>query len=276
MAAGGPKLQERCKMAAEILATGLASGICPEAALLGVRGAEGVIRLQSRQGSCFLISIAGQPSIFAKLLSDEAKAENETYYAKMVSGAGISCPRIEAQHGRAIARRYIEGKSASDELEAIKEWGDAQSAARLCFKMGKILAQVHSLRSKAGHGIIVKDANLRNFIVSTGNKLSIIDLADASEGDQAEDLGGLLIHIMTHRPAFSHLSWDMARAALSGYESAAGYGNDWRWYANGIRRAFAVASARRSDPGLLAFIEEACAKLAPKAPEGKAACSYEG
>ena len=247
--------------AAKLLALAADEGSGLEAALLGVRGAEGLQKLSSRQGTCFEVRLSGSRSIFAKLLADVAGAEREEAFSELLSKAGISCPKVEARYGRAIARAYIEGRAASEELDAMKEWGDAQSAAKLCFRIGAMIASVHSVASADGRRVTLEDANLRNFIVSSGNVLSVIDLADAAFGDQAEDLGGLLVHILTHRPAFSQISWETAQAALTGYSKQLKADFDGSWYEQGLRQAFKKASIRRANESLLSFEDEAASRL---------------
>lgn len=254
-------LNERLREAAVLLSLAASEGRALEPALLGIPGAEGVIRLSSRQGACFMVRLSGSQSIFAKLLSDPAGAQREAEFSKLLSEAGISCPKVAAISGRAIARAYIEGRPASEELDAMKEWGDAQSAEKLCCRIGALLASIHSVSQDGSH-VTLEDANLRNFIVSTGNDLSVIDLADAAFGDQMEDLGGLLVHILTHRPAFSELSWQMAQAALAGYLRQSKKGHGMGAVADGLRRAFRKASARRADESLVSHEGEAVDRLA--------------
>lgn len=250
-----------CREAAEILSAAADEGRELDSALLGIHGAEGVIKLSSRQGSCFAVSISGSGGIFAKLLSDEAGARREEEFSKLVSEAGVSCPRVEARSGRAIARSYIEGRPASEELDAMKDWGDAQAASRLCCRIGAMLASVHEVAASDGRVVTLEDANLRNFIVSTGNALSVIDLADAAFGDQAADLGGLIVHMLTHRPAFSQLSWEMAEAAIDGYSKQRKVRPEDRWLEDGLRNAFMKASVRRADERLLSCENEAVSRL---------------
>lgn len=256
-------LPERFDEAARTLSDAADEGKDLESALLGVRGVEGAVRLSSRQGTCFMVRLAGSPSIFAKLLSDASGAGREQAFSEMISEAGISCPKVQARYKRAIARAYIEGRPASDELDAMKQWGDAQSALKLSFRIGSMLALVHAVAASDGRRVTLEDANLRNFIVSSGNTLSVIDLADAGFGDQAEDLGGLLVHILTHRPAFSQISWEMAMAAVSGYTSKSEGKPGGLWFEEGLRRAFLRASIRRSDESLLVYEDEAVLRLFP-------------
>ena len=253
---------EVLREAAKLLSLAADEGSALEVALLGVQGAEGLQRLSSRQGTCFEVRLSASRSIFAKLLADVAGAEREEAFSELLSEAGISCPKVEARCGRAISRAYIEGRAASEELDAMKEWGDTQSAAKLCSRIGAMLASIHAVASTDGRSVTLEDANLRNFIVSSGNALSVIDLADAAFGDQAEDLGGLLVHILTHRPAFSQISWEMAQAAFTGYskQRKADLGGDW--HEQGLRKAFKKASVRRADEGLLSFEDEAVSRLA--------------
>lgn len=247
--------------AARLLSAAADDGSDLEAALLGVAGAEGVLKLSSRQGTCFMVSVIGSQRIFAKLLSDADGAKREESFSELLSDAGISCPKVRARCKRAISRAYIEGRPASDELDEMKQWGDAQSAARLCSRIGSMLASVHAVAAAEGRRVTLEDANLRNFIVSSGNALSVIDPADAAFGDQAEDLGGLIVHMITHRPAFSELSWEMAQAALSGYSKQSGEKPGRGWYEEGLRRAFKRASMRRRDESLPGYEDEAVLRL---------------
>lgn len=260
------KLERRPELfqeAAEILYAAAEEGSDLETALLGLNGAEGVLKLSSRQGSCFVVRISGSKGIFAKLLSDEAGAKREEEFSRLVSMAGVSCPMVEARFKRAIARAYIEGRPASEELDAMKEWGDAQAVSKLCRRIGAMLASVHEVSASDGRLVTLEDANLRNFIVSSGNALSVIDLADAAFGDQAQDLGGLIVHILTHRPAFSQLSWEMAAAAIEGYSKHSKMVYADGWLEDGLRRAFRKAAIRRADESLLSFEDESVTRLAP-------------
>lgn len=253
---------ELFREAAEALSAAAEEGRDLETALLGVHGAEGVLKLSSRQGSCFEIRISGSKGIFAKLLSDNASAKREEEFSKLVSEAGVSCPRVEARRRRAIARAYIEGRPASEELDAMKGWGDAQAASKLCRRIGAMLASVHEVAAADGRLVTLEDANLRNFIVSSSNALSVIDLADAAFGDQAQDLGGLIVHILTHKPAFSQLSSQMAEAAIEGYSKQRKVSFKDSWLEDGLRSAFRKASIRRADECLLSYEDEAVSKLA--------------
>ncbi len=256
-------LPERFDEAVRLLSDAADEGKDPEPVLLEVHGAEGVVKLNSRQGTCFMVRLAGSPSLFAKLLSDVSGAEREEAFSEMISEAGISCPKVKARCRRVIARAFIEGRPASDELDAMKLWGDAQSAVKLCSRIGSMLASIHAVAAADGRRVTLEDANLRNFIVSSENELSVIDPADAAFGDQAEDLGGLLVHMLTHRPAFSQISWEMAQAAISGYKAKSGGKHDRLWFEEGLKRAFKRASIRRADELLLGYEDEAVLRLLP-------------
>ncbi len=122
--------------------------ISSEEALSVLPGFEGAFRLNSRKGTCFEIRFAGSPSIFAKFLENEQKAENERVCARLLNDCGISCPAVLARSGKAIARRFIEGNTASDELDTIQSWGDCPAALKLCGKIGGMLRQVHGISTE--------------------------------------------------------------------------------------------------------------------------------
>ena len=229
-----------------------ASGsLASEEALSVIPGFEGAIRLNSRKGTCFEIRFAGLPSIFAKSLETEQKAENERICARLLNEGGISCPAVLAKAGRAIARRFIEGNTASDELDTIQSWGDCPAALKLCGRMGGMLRQVHLMRTNEGKPLALNDLNLKNFIVSRRGELNLIDLEDAGAGQAAVDLGALIVHILTHRPSFSELSWQMAEAAFEGYCGPTGPDFSHEEWKEGLDTSIRDASIRRKDPTLV-------------------------
>jgi hypothetical protein len=222
-----------------------------EEAFSALPGFEGAYKLDSRKGTCFELRFAGRPPIFAKALENEQKAENERVCAGLLNDAGISCPTVLAKAGNAIARRFIEGNTASVELDTILSWGDCPAALRLCSKIGGILRQVHGIQTHEGLPLALNDLTLKNFIVSSRGELSLIDLEEAGIGRAFVDLGALIVHILTHRPSFSELSWQMAEAAFAGYCGPAGPDFSEEEWKEGQEAAIKDASSRRKDPTLI-------------------------
>jgi tRNA A-37 threonylcarbamoyl transferase component Bud32 len=250
---------ELIKLAREAVAAacaGMNSGDFPEV-FSSLPGFDEAYPLQSRQGRCFEVRFENSPSLFVKILETIEKADNERHYSGLVSSTRIACPAMLAWEGRIIARGFINGRTAADELDLMKKDGDQDSSIMLCAKLGEILGRVHRIKADATSGIVVNDLNLRNFIVSPNEGISLIDLADAGEGDQARDIGALLVHILTHRPVFTALSWLMADAAFHAYVGAFGQPPGRRDYCQGLQDALTDAALRRKDSSLYGEMEAA-------------------
>jgi len=246
-----------------------AGRVASEEAFSALPGFEGAFRLNSRKGTCFEIRFSGLPPIFAKALENEQKAENERICSKLLNDGGVSCPAVLARAGNAIARRFIEGNTASEELDTIQSWGDCPAALRLCGRIGGILRQVHGIGTHEGSSLALNDLTLKNFIVSSRGELSLIDLEEAGVGRAAVDLGALIVHILTHRPSFSELSWHMAEAAFKGYCGLNGPDFDLEEWKQGQEAAIRGASSRRKDPALIEQISEILARISEwELPEG--------
>lgn len=244
------RLESRAAEVAFVCASSVVKGERTEETLQGIAGFMGSEPLESRKGKCFKLNISGLPSLFIKVLPDDAKAKNEADYARKLGDAGISCPKALAVEGPVLVRRFIEGKTATEELDMAVSWGDIGYAASLCSKVGDLLAKAHNLDSAGGWGLVINDLNLRNFIVSGANSISLIDLADAGEGDQAKDLGGLAVHILTHRPGFTEASEAMADSAYKGYFGVAKWPGVRAKALQGLKDALLEAEIRRHSPGL--------------------------
>lgn len=248
--AHAPGVETLAQEVAFICASSVRNGDRPDENLRGVAGFMGLEHLESRKGRCFRLNTSGMPALFVKIHPDGSKATNEAEFSKMLNDMGISCPNAIFVEGPVLVRRYIEGRTATEELEMAISWGDIGYASSLCSKVGAMLAAAHKLDSREGYGLVLNDLNLRNFIVSGTNSISIIDLADAGDGDQAKDLGGLAVHILTHRPGFTTASEAMADAAYRGYLAVANWPGMRAKAVQGLKDALLEAEIRRHSPGL--------------------------
>ncbi|MBP7109948.1 MAG: hypothetical protein KBB09_00045 [Firmicutes bacterium] len=249
-AAHAPGVEALAGIVASVCASSIRDGDRPEESLRGIEGFMGLHPLESRKGRCFKLDTCSMPALFVKILQDSSKAANEAGFAKRLNEMGISCPKALFVEGQVLVRLYIEGKTAAEELDMAIGWGDVGYASSLCSKVGAMLAEAHNLDSRNGHGLVLNDLNLRNFIVSGANSISLIDLADAGDGDQGKDLGSLVVHILTHRPAFTVASEAMADAAYRGYFGTAGWPGARAKAVQGLKEALLEAEARRHSPGL--------------------------
>lgn len=241
-----------------------------EASLTGIPGIIGYEMLPSRKGGAARVSVARAGDVFVKLLESDEQATIEEKSAKMLSMSQVTHHTASARKGKVIARRFIPGVTASEELDDAKNWGDAQSASALAARLGRLLARCHMTDGMDGAGFIVGDLNLANFIVSRDGRIHLIDLAESGCGDQAEDLGELLAHLVTHRPEFTEISSMMAEAAVEAYY------REWnimpfsaRKLADGFTEALRRAQIRRARPGLTelaaGFVEHAARTAARQA-----------
>lgn len=244
------KKQGLAGQAARQCALAIREGIEMEVAMGSLPGFVGLIQLESSKGLCYKLDLYGVGPLFVKVLEDEGKAENEASLSSRLVGLGIGCPVPLAVEGRVLVRDYLGAATAAEELDLALKWGDVASASRLCKRVAELLADIHMVDSSCGHGLVVNDLNLKNFLVSSNCSLSIIDLAEAGYGDQPKDLGALMVHILTHRPEFTDISAAMADSALDSYFTKAGKLWDVTEASAGLEEALADASIRRARPEL--------------------------
>lgn len=118
---------------------------------------------------------------------------------------GLTVPQIYYYEKDYIIIEYIEGKTLLDVIEEREKENSLkgmpyQSNAELIDKLIKWLKKFYNY---TGGEIILKDINLRNFIVNTDGNIYGFDFEDCDTGKVEEDAGKFCAYILTYHPSFT-------------------------------------------------------------------------
>ena len=125
---------------------------------------------------------------------------------QLLKEKGLSVPQVFIIQDQYVIMEYIEGKTL---LETIEEREvDYKLKKGCCYQSNQqlISALIEWLKNfyrYADERIILKDINLRNFIINNDGEIYGFDFEDCDVGKIKEDVGKLCAYILTYDPPFT-------------------------------------------------------------------------
>jgi tRNA A-37 threonylcarbamoyl transferase component Bud32 len=197
-----------------------------------------ILRFTSRKNRVFLMKYFGMLTV-CKQFASFPMAYREWNLLFRLRSIGINAPRPIALHGRCLIREFVDGVPIAERMD------DPVSQMEWVVPLSRWLYDFHRYAN-----LKLGDVNLRNFIFQEDTEaIYAIDLEDAKYGNPIEDVGDLVVHILTYRPAFTMKRFTTAAYFLKTYMELSGV--DKEKLMEEIRNAFLRASVRRKSPGLL-------------------------
>lgn len=148
--------------------------------------------------------------VVKRYLQSYSNIKKEVDLLKYLKQKGLSVPEIYFQKNEYLLMEYIEGKTLLDIMEEreqsnpLEMGGIYQSNDKL---IGQLIEWMKKFYYYTDNKIIMKDINLRNFIVSNEGIIYGFDFEDYTEGDVKEDIGKLCAYMLTYSPPFT--SWKL-------------------------------------------------------------------
>lgn len=127
---------------------------------------------------------------------------------------GLTVPRIYVVEEDYIVMEYIEGRTLLEEIEKREE---RQMVEKDSFDKSntKLLDNLITWLKKfyyyTDNQLILKDINLRNFLINKQGKIYGIDFEDYGTGNIEEDGGKLCAYILTYNPPFTPWKLSIAK-----------------------------------------------------------------
>ncbi len=192
---------------------------------------------KSRKNKVFLIRYGTKLAI-CKLFRSVKLAYKEWFLLFRLRSLGISAPLPYTLSGNCSIREFIDGLPLVELLET------RQPQMWIEPLVDWLYAFHYHVNLKLG------DVNLRNFIFRENEStIYAIDFEDATFGNPLDDIGDLVVHILTHRPQFTAQKYRIAAQVLRGYMELAGISRDEAVEA--VYQGFLRAAVRRRNPHLL-------------------------
>ncbi len=198
---------------------------------------EYILPFTSRKNRVFLIKYAGILAV-CKQFASLASAYREWSLLFRLRSIGLHAPKPITLHGKWMIREFVDGVPVSDKMDAGVSSGWIKPLSQWLYDFHRYT----NLR--------LGDVNLRNFIFQEESEaIYAIDFEDVRHGSPLEDVGDLVVHILTYRPAFTMQRFTTAARFLKTYIELSG--TTKREIIEEIYNAFVRAAVRRRAPDLL-------------------------
>ncbi len=199
-----------------------------------------IVPFTSRKNSVFLVRYHGKLAVCKHFKSVESAQKEWTLLFRLKS-IGIPAPNPITLFGNWSIREFVDGVPISDLIDM-----DSHNI-RWITPLAIWLYSFHRyVNLKLG------DVNLRNFIFQEENRaIYAIDFEDVSQGNPLEDIGDLVVHILTHRPEFTDNKFRMATTLIKSYSDIAKISR--KSIINELYDAFLRAAVRRRNLSILNF-----------------------
>lgn len=160
---------------------------------------------------CLDDGVVGERILVVKnYLQPKSKAKKEVDLLKLLREKGVSVPKIFMQQDQYIIMEYIEGKTlvqAIEEREACNKLEEGycyQSNRQLIRTLTQWMSRFYQYTNEK---IILKDINLRNFIIDNNGTIYGFDFEDCDIGEIEEDVAKICAYMLTYDPPFT--SWKL-------------------------------------------------------------------
>lgn len=144
--------------------------------------------------------------VIKKYLQAPLNRTREIELLQYLKNKGLTVPKIYLEKENYIIMEYIEGKTILEIIEEreknnpIETSNDYRSNKKLIVKLIEWLKKFY--RYTEGK-YILRDINLRNFIISNNGIIYGFDFEDYDAGKIEEDVGKLCAYILTYDPPFT-------------------------------------------------------------------------
>ncbi len=199
-----------------------------------------IVPFTSRKNSVFLVRYHGKLAVCKQFNSIESAHKEWTLLFRLKS-IGIPAPNPITLFGNWSIREFVDGTPISDLIDM-----DSHNT-RWILPLAMWLYSFHRYAN-----LKLGDVNLRNFIFQEESRtIYAIDFEDVSQGNPLEDIGDLVVHILTHRPEFTDNKFRMATMLIKSYSELARI--DRENIVNELYDAFLRAAVRRRNLAILNF-----------------------
>lgn len=147
-----------------------------------------------------------------KVFSNPGDLVKEAAFLEILKQQGVRVPRVLHRGSNYLLLEYIDGENLADFVEQMEKKGvPPEDVYPIADSLCKWLKSFYRAAQEALHKrIIMKDVNLRNYIVRDG-KIYGIDFEEAGEGSPEEDFGKICAFLLTYRPEYTLLKLELVR-----------------------------------------------------------------
>ncbi|MFO7151800.1 MAG: hypothetical protein DIU66_000985 [Bacillota bacterium] len=175
-----------------------------------------VKQFRSKKNRVYLVhtrAIAGQEQYcILKIFKNTEGLYKESELLEILKGKSVRVPQILRTGSNYLILEYVDGENLTDLIERMENKRlPPESLFPVADSLCEWLKSFYEVLREAFHkNIIMKDVNLRNFIVMD-EKIYGIDFEEAGEGSPEEDLGKICAFLLTYEPEYTKSKLELVR-----------------------------------------------------------------